>query len=452
MNYLKIYIPLLLAGLLALPACNLEETNLNPNDPLDVPMEVLLPPALEAAASEMAEDAAVYAGIFAQYFTGVDNQALPVERYLLDESFNMNPIWQDFYNTPLNTLHMITGKAAQQKSPHYAGVAKVMMALSLGTVTSLWGDVPYSDAFQGAENPNPRYDTQAQLYAAIQQLLDEAIADLDAPESVFSPGADDVIYNGDLGKWRKAAHALKARYYMHTIKRDDQAAAKALDATAQAFAGPEDDFVYTYGFSAAEQNPWFLYFKNTPYVQVDDFFVDLIKNAKDPREKQLIKRTFGINRVGEYYAGEFAPIPLMTFAEMKLLEAEARLRSGQPGAQVALQEGLTAHVEAVINGTITADSIANFAQRVGTFSGDFGTDLATIATQQYIAHFTQIEGWTDFRRTGLPALPANLNGDNPQNPGGAIPRRFIYPQNERLFNANFPASNPNLQDRFWWDE
>lgn len=452
MTHHKFSIIVLLAGLLSLPACNLEETNLNPNDPLDVPMEVLLPPALESAASEMAEDAAVYAGIFCQYFTGVDNQALPVERYLLDESFNMNPLWRDFYNTPLNTLNVIIRKAEESKSPHYAGVAKTMMALTLGTVTSLWGDAPYSEAFRGAENPNPAYDSQQQLYATVQQLLDEAVTDLGAAESVFSPGADDVIYGGNLGKWRKAAYALKARYLMHTLKRDDQAPAKALDAIANAFGGPEDDFVFTYGFSAAEQNPWYLYFQNTPYVEVDDFFVDLIKNANDPREKQLIKRTFGINRVGEFYGGEFASVPLMTFAEMKLLEAEARLRSSQPGAEEALQEGMTVHIEQVTDGAVTSDSIANFVVQAGVLSGDFSTDLATIMQQQYIAHFTQIEGWTDFRRTGLPLLPLNLDGDNPQNPGGEIPRRFIYPQNERLFNANFPATNPNLQDRFWWDE
>ena len=88
----------------------------------------------------------------------------------------------------------------------------------------------------------------------------------------------------------------------------------------------------------------------------------------------------------------------------------------------------------------------------GTLVGSLNDDLETVLTQKYISHFTQIEGWTDYRRTGFPDLPLNVGGDNPQNPGGAIPRRFIYPQNERLFNSQFPSGNPNLQDRFWWDQ
>lgn len=432
-------------------ACNLAETNLNPNDPLDVPVEVLLPPALEAAATEMAEDAAVYAGIFAQYFTGVDNQAAPVERYLLDESFNMNPLWQDFYTTPLLTFSRIIEKAEASQSPHYAGLARVMMAFTLGTVSSLWGDVPYREAFQGSAHPAPAFDPQAQVYAEVQALLDQAIEELAAPASVFSPEADDVIYQGDRERWREVAYALKARFYLHTVRRDPEAPAKALAALAQTFASPATEMVYPFGFTAAEQNPWFLYFRNTPYVQVDQDFVDLLTVQADPRRPRLVRRSFGLNRVGDHYAGEFATLPLVTYAETQFLLAEARLRTGQGDAGAALQAGIRAHVTEVLGDDITPDSLDAFVARVGRLSGDPAADLETIITQKYISHFTQIEGWTDYRRTGFPQLQPNPEGDNPQNPGGAIPRRFIYPQNERLFNANFPASNPNLQDRFWWD-
>ncbi len=432
-----------------LTACNLEETNVNPNDPLDVPLELLLPPALESAAEIQSGEAAVIAGIFAQYFTGTDNRALPVEKYLLDESFNMNPLWQDIYNTSLTTFHLIIEKAEAQNAPHYAGVAKVMQALTLGTTTALWGDVPYTEAFVGAENLNPRYDTQEQIYADVQRLLDEAVVDLSAEESVFSPGADDVIYNGDLQNWQRAAYALQARYALHLVKRDPNAAATALTALAQSFTEPAQDLVYTYGFTDAEFNPWYLYFQNTPYIEIDDYFSDLLEN--DPRKDNLIRRSFGLSRVGDFYGGEFATVPLITYSEVKFLEAEALLRTQAEGAEEAARTAVRTHTTAVTDGEITADSIAAFAEEVIVFTGDFETDLQSLIQQKYIQHFTQIEGWTDYRRTGYPELPVNAEGDNPQNPGGDIPRRFIYPQNERLFNENFPAANPNLQDRVWWD-
>ncbi len=452
---MKFTVPYTLSALtilLLISSCKLEEININPNDPTDVPLTVLLPPALESSANEMAENAAVISGIFAQYFTGVDNQALPVEKYLLDESFNMNPLWQDFYNTPMNALNLIIQKGDAQSATHYAGIGRVMMAMNLGTVTSLWGDVPYSQAFQGAADPNPTYDSQEAVYQSIQQLLDQGIADLSTSSSVFSPGSDDVIFQGNLNKWIGVAYALKARYYLHTIKRNPQAADLALAAIGSAFTNSGNELSYPFGFTEAEQNPWYIYFRNTPYVEVDAEFIQLIQSQQDPREKELIKRSFGINRVGPYYAGEFSAVPLITYSEVKFMEAECLLRTGQVGAETALQMAIAAHTGAVMSGQISGDSVQQFAARVSKLSGNFESDLETIITQKYISHFTQIEGWTDYRRTGYPTLTVNSEGDNPQNPGGDIPRRFIYPQNERLFNSNFPATNPNLQDRFWWDE
>ena len=435
---------------LLLGACELEETNINPNDPTDVPVTVLLPTAMEETAENMSEEAAVISGIFCQYFEGVDNRALTVESYLLDEAFNMNPIWQDFYNGPLNVLQLIIEKAEEGEAPHYAGVAKVLFALNLGTATSLWGDIPYSQAFQGGENFNPAYDQQETIYAEIQALLDEAIQDLESGESTISPGDDDVIYQGNLSNWLKAAHALKARYYMHTIKRDADASAKALVAIQNAFQSNSEELVYEFGFTEAEQNPWFVYFKNTPYVEIDPFFSDLMDELDDPRKGQLIRRSFGLERVGDFYAAEDAAVPFFTYAELKILEAEARVRAGEEGAEAALQEGVRSHINEVTGGISTEDMDA-YLNAHATLNGGSDANLRKVLQQLYIVHFTQVEGWTDFRRTGYPELNANPDGENPQNPGGDIPRRFIYPQNERLFNNNFPADNPNLQDRFWWD-
>lgn len=443
------YIPAFFLSVLLLAACELEETNVNPNDPTDVPVEVLLPTAMEETAENFSEEAAVIAGIFAQYFEGVDNRALTVESYLLDEAFNMNPIWQDFYNGPLNVLNLIIEKAEAQEAPHYAGVAKVLMALNLGTAASLWGDIPYREAFQGGENFSPGYDPQEDIYASVQGLLDEAIQDLQA-ESVVSPGDDDVIYQGDLQLWQRAAYALKARFYMHTIKQDAEAPAKALAAIANGFQSPGEGLVYTYGFTEAEQNPWFIYFKNTPYVEIDPYFSDLLDELEDPRQEAYIRRSFGIERVGDYYASEGSPVPIMTYADLKILEAEALLRARQDGAEAALQAGVRASIEEVAPG-VAEDVVNDYLNAHAALSGDEAADLRTTVRQLYLVHFTQIEGWTDYRRTGLPGLEPNEGGENPQNPGGAIPRRFIYPQNERLFNNSFPADNPNLQDRFWWD-
>jgi hypothetical protein len=239
---------------------------------------------------------------------------------------------------------------------------------------------------------------------------------------------------------------------MHHLKPLDNAPDLALPHVAQAFSGPQDDFSYAYGFTEAERNPYYDFFRNTPYVEVDEDFVDRVSAVEDPRADALYKRSFGRYLVGPYYGSEDSPVPLMTYTELKFLEAEALLRTESAGAEAALQEAIITHVNQLTDNALTVDSVQAFAQKVGTLSGNFQSDLETIINQKYFAHFSQIEGWTDYRRTGYPQLTPNEGGDNPQNPGGAIPRRFIYPLNEILYNDNIPQPLPNLQARFWWDE
>lgn len=440
---------LILACCLALATgCELQETNIDPNVPVDVPLQTLLPPAEQSVANFLSGDAAVIAGIFSQYFVGFDALVQPLDRYVVDNDFFMRPIWQDLYATSLVTLDLIVEKAETQQSPHYAGVGKTLLALCLGAASSLWGDIPYSEALQGDENLNPAYDSQEIVYQEVQRLLEEAIVDLSAEESVFSPGDDDLLLGGNLERWKKAASTLKARFYLHIVKRSPSAAEQALNALAEGIDDPAGDLRYTY--NAQEFNPWFRYQQSTPNIRIDPLFRDLVDD--DPREGALIKVTFGEARIGPFYASETSPLFLISYVEARFLEAEALLRTAKPGAQQALDEAVRTHIDLVTGGETLPAEIDDYLAANVQLTGSLEEDLQIVLTQKHIASFTTIEGWTDFRRTGYPILPPNADGLNPQNPNGEIPRRFPYPLSEELFNAQVPTPLPGLQDRFWWDQ
>ena len=73
--------------------------------------------------------------------------------------------------------------------------------------------------------------------------------------------------------------------------------------------------------------------------------------------------------------------------------------------------------------------------------------LDKIMEHKYRASFTSIESFTDWRRTGIPALTAVPNNTT----GGVIPRRLPYPQSERLYNAsNVPSAA--ITTSVWWDQ
>lgn len=99
------------------------------------------------------------------------------------------------------------------------GIATVTEALAAGTLTALFGDIPFSQAAQPEKYPNPAFDPQPQVYAAIQQMLGEAIEDLQSGVGVLEPSNADIFFGSDPDrweKWAKIAHTLRARYYLHT--------------------------------------------------------------------------------------------------------------------------------------------------------------------------------------------------------------------------------------------
>jgi len=449
----------LLLSFMAFNACELEEANINQNDVVNVPANVLLPFNEESLARLMAGTGQVMSGIFMQYYEGINNHPIQVQIYVVNEALYVNWDWDDYYAGPMINLKKMIEIAEKDNSYYYSGIGKILMALSLGNVTSLWGDVPYSEALQGSLNKSPKFDSQKSIYESIQQLLDEGIQDLQQPILGRKPSGDDIIFGGDKTKWIKTAYALKARYYMHLTKKSDaelgfNPAQKVLDAVNNAMTSSADDLQYQYGYSAAESNPFYS-FNNLNYIVPNLNFTGLLSSLSDPRKDLYYKKRFGVADFANcYFTSPNSPVLMMTYHELKFIEAEARLRinAGDPLIQTALQAAVSSDLNKVSKGTLDPTAINNYITANATISGTFDDKLKTIITQKYIAMFASIESWTDYRRTGYPTLTPNAGGDNYQNPGGAIPRRLAYPQRERLYNQNFPSTLPNLQDRFWWDQ
>lgn len=444
-----IFLSLLIAG------CNLEEINENPNVPLDVPLNTLLPPAQKALANAQGGRIFRYTGIFGKQLRGVEGQELLIQNYQPDEIFVSNP-WQDIYVGPMINLKIIIDRASET-SPHYAGVARILMVQSLGTLTDIWGDVPYTEALRGGEIDHPIFDSQQEIYNTIFALLDRATADLASPNSVFSPGADDLMYGGDLNRWTAAAAVMQARYAMRTTKRDPNAAAATLEALmGQVMDSPNDDLKYDYLGTGDETNPIAGFYASTPLAYMNAQYMDILEGLSDPR-MPTITRTIplsgGNRKPGDYWSTAEAPVRLVTYIEQEFLRAEAHARLGNPGdAQQALENAVRSSMDEVSAGSIDTDAQNSYIAEHLQLGANETENLRIILTQKFIAMLTTPEPWADWRRTGFPELMPNPDGVTSANPNGEIPRRLIYPQSERLRNNNFPLPAPNMQTRFWWDE
>ncbi len=468
----KIFILVLLAGLFGLTACDeFLDINTDPNNPTEVPVSLLLTSSQTYLAYTMGGDVNRYAGTFVQHYAGVQGQAQ--EEYDLynfgdDET---NNFWRfGMYAGALGDLDLIMKDASANGSPHYEGVAKIMMAFGIGVMTDLFGRVPYSEAFQFTDNTTPAYDNQKDLYAVIiNELTVQGIALCQESESVFSPGADDLIFGGDLTQWIKFARFLQIRYHNRSSKQDAAGSANAilglLDDNNEEFADGTDDADFFFFNVPNSGNPLFQFEQQRGQLAVSDEVIDRMNELSDPRRAQYAalngdgeyvgapngttvqdQSHIAFSAIGPYYASSASPVTLGSYYEQKFIEAEAALRANNKGrAHQAYLAAIKANFEKL--GVAEADYDTYIAQ-AKVDPGEANITLEHIMTQKYLAMFSQgAESWTDWRRTGIPAITPSMGNILSDQ----IPVRFPYPESEFSYNAgNVPAAT--LTDPTWFQD
>ncbi|MTI22470.1 SusD/RagB family nutrient-binding outer membrane lipoprotein [Fulvivirga sp. RKSG066] len=452
---------ILFVSLSLVTACEFGDTNVDPAVPTDVAMSALLPSAETAVSWAIGGEIVRISGLLTQQFEGINAQQEDNYRYLIRDA-DTDGVWQRMYYNSLNTVNVLIEKAEVQDAPHYKGVAQVLMATGIGTFTDAFGDIPYSNAFQADEgNFTPTYDTQEQLYSTtLPNLLDEAIANLSAAQSTGgSPGGDDLIFNGDLSAWITAAESLKVRYTFQAAKQNPAAYATALGMIPNAIASNAGDFEMLFGNGANETNPQFQFSQSRAgNIKMGNYFTNAFTDD-DTRKELLLDGTLFEEGEGDspsFYANSNSPVVLMSFVEVKFIEAEAELMqtaSDPVAAKAALDEAVSASFGKITGANTPAAYQADLDARwaAATTQNEW---LEIIINEKYIGCYSQsILAWNDYRRTGFPNLTVVPGGTNAFNANGEIPRRLPYPQEERLLNLeNLPIKTPNLQQRFWWDE
>lgn len=411
------------------------------------------------------------ASIFIQYNAGIDNQALQMEEYNITEDAVDNT-WGTLYQTMFNCKIIIDEYG--DKNPYFSGISKVLMVMNLGVATDMWGDVPFSEALKGAAsggNFKPKYDSQKEVLQSMQRILDEAIVELSKSkgDNLFVPdGKADFIFKGDVAKWIKTAYTLKARYYLRLSKRGFDATT-LLSYASKGIQSNADNCYAIHGSSGTEFNQWADFLNNrTGYIAASQVLIDSMGNMSDPRTPQYFDTTLfagkavgsplgGSNKSASYwgpYLGGIIPgskdskgnfdvdasksIPLVTYAETKFIEAEAKILGGDASAFTTLNEAIKASVMEVTQGGNDGASVAIYAA--------VNTNHGTVMLEKWKAMFAQpIEAYSDYRRTGFPNLTPN-----PKAVLSFIPKRLPTAITERTLNPNAPT--PALNVPVWYAE
>ncbi|WP_266367975.1 SusD/RagB family nutrient-binding outer membrane lipoprotein [Tellurirhabdus rosea] len=452
----------LAACLLGVSACtsDFDQINTNPNSPSVATADLFLPHGIQSAVD------AYWGGslgmdigdLISQYWARI--QYTDVDQYSISSDI-YSGAWQTFYTESLGDYQRIYKLGTDVKNPNYQAVAMIMRSWVFSLMTDIYGDIPYTDAIQGLEGKlQPKYDAQKDVYAAIIKELKAANDMIDVADKSKAI-AGDIMLGNNLLRWKKFANTLSLRLLNRMLDKADS----PLDAKAEinrilsdptkypVLESVADNVQLNYLDATNNNNPINQNRKTRDDHRVSATLVNKLKAMSDARLAVYADRpadggdykgvpnglsnadanALGLSKtskVGTFFTSATAPGVLISFAELQFIKAELAYKgiSAAGTAAANYSSGIAAsHSQYKL--TPTAEYLAANALKAGA------EGYTQIMEQKWIALYGQgVEAWTEFRRTGIPALKPSVINVN----GGVIPTRLPYPGSEESLNyTNF---------------
>lgn len=474
------------AGMLApFSSCKkILDVNTDPNNSTQASIDLVLPSALGYTAYNMANRYQILGGLWAQYWTQgpTASQYRTIDQYAI-VSTDFNTPWNSLYSGPLQDMKYIIDEATAAGRNNYAAIGKFMQAYIYQYLTDLHGDIPFSQALD-ASNATPGFDTQEQVYDGLIKLVDDGLALL-SESSSDHPGNDDLYYQGDMSAWHKFANTLKLRIYLrqaYVRPSVAQAGIQAMYTAGAQFLGTGDDADMQFTTTTFNQHPLYMTFQalTSANLIASNTALEYMENSNDPRIDVLYQRATaapnsgnhaGIDQgngpnlpgtqndrsyskpgpaVGGPDGGAAAPVILMSAAESYFLQAEAVLRGwGSGNAQTLYENAIKASFAYWQLSNAQATTFLGQPSVNYPAAGSTEEKLKAIISQKWISmDGTQnLEGWTEWRRTGYPDI---FEVSATSNIGNKFPVRILYPDIEVTRNPNTPPQK-TVTDKLWWD-
>ncbi len=423
--------------------------------------------------------------------------------------------WVNYYQNVIKyTNDVITRTKSDATRSNLYNMARIIQANAFMILTDTYGDIPYSEAGGGytAQVFFPKYEAQSSIYPKIIDELTQASASLDAAGKIET---SDVLYAGNIAKWKKFGYSLLLRAGMRISKAD---AAKAQSAVAAAFAGGPilvnadnaiifHDANYVNGIGNTVNGteaanyylgePFVNALKSTSDPRLSSIAVRYVGATSGPGQTAAVATTAAANQFGmkvgatdgsaqtdavaaglvSRYAysqvdrtrlvKRTSPMFVVTAGQTNLLLAEAVMKgwvtSGTAPAYFAA--GISAHMDQMATYDAGAAVLAadrNTYVAANPLNADFATNGPNanqqVGYQYWIASFLHgPEAWANFRRTGFPTLltPNPFVGDIP---AGTFIARVTYPPSEILVNgknvtdAITSMGADALSTKVWWNK
>lgn len=382
-------------------------------------------------------------------------------------------------------------------SANQIAASKTLMSFYYMSISDIIGPIAISEALKGASEDlwKPKYDTQQEVYTLLDNTLKEAYAQFDTNGSL--DGSADVLYGGDIAKWKKFNASLRM---LMAIKLSDVDPNTGKTRFAAAYNdGGMTDVADGFYYSYDDLNWNMLYYWCNPtysgagFNAVPNYFiVEQMKEFKDNRMFKYFdiegyrgsrdESIFPRDQYTSFYGIPFglesnsdvtkwidcccsitssmlamdATIPVIPTARVLLTEAEAAYRGWISADAKSLYEaGIKASFEQW--GATGADAYV----KSPAVAYNASKGLEQIALQRWIAGYLAdgVEAWSDWRRLDIPRMPVGPGANNVGNTH--YPYRLAFSSsydpvyNEENYAAAIatlkPSGQDNIHNRVWWD-
>lgn len=454
------------------PSCKkFLDINTNPNGPEKVDPAIYLAPIQQNYAFGVQFDSRGLGPYIQNWAHTTGTNAWNIHGYNSGSDFG-GELWRNVYwRGGQNTLDLLN-QSREEKKWDILGVGLALQAWGWQMLTDYHGEIILDQAFSPLQNTFP-YTSQPRVYAVVDSLCRAAIVELDKTTDAIGSTTFprfDVIYRGDRARWKKFVYGLMAINYSHLSNKSTYQPDSVIKFVDNSLSSNNDDvLVPLLGTSSADANFYGPTRRNMHLYLQTEFIVRTMDGTntgtvKDPRRVvMLTPSTDGVYRglkpgttyssatsalatgikniwgaqanidpapagtVGKYLFQDKAPFPLMTYAMLQFIKAEAAFKKGDKAlALTAYRNGLNAHLDFVQNGargvgaspTNTSPAVATFTFLDPALAATFATEraaflasplvvpaaadltLSQILLQKYVALWGWgfIETWSDLRR------------------------------------------------------
>ena len=454
---------------------------------------IVLPVGILATIGETGGDLAIFGGMLSQYFT----QASLAQQYTDIDSYNMPPTdrfvnnpWDIMFSSGLKNYQYVIDKSKAESDWNYYLMGTVMKVYTTQVLADLYDQIPYSEALQGTNHLNPKFDDGYSIYTNLLTLLDSALNQDFSAITNTPPGKQDMVFGGDMGKWMDFANTLKLKIYLRMINSHPDVATAGITALYNSGVSflTVDASVNNFTDAPGLDNPAYEINKrqlNTPNnIRASKTFVSWLQDNSDPRAIYFFQSlsSTSINQ-GDYSANSAQyqaaptfrnvdhseatdPVEFISLAESYFLQAEADVRYfGGGNAKSLYEQGVLAAFAA------TGNDGSSFIAPGGAY--EWGNEVEGGQTLGAIEQIIRqkwascafgchgLEAFFDKNRTGFPAS-SDVYSDDPSYVSGRlvivkntvlgpglVPKRMVFPNSETTVNTSSPALVP-LTTAVWW--